>query len=66
MTEQERKNWDYLVAAVQNPQAAYVNARATRYARAIVAVNQELDILERLKKVDSILDDCMVSKADEN
>lgn len=66
MTDQERKNWDYLVAAVQNEQAAYVNARATRYARAIIAVNKQLDILERLKKVDSILDECMVPTTHEN
>ena len=54
MMESDRKNWRYLVAAVQSEQGSYVNAKATRYARAIVAVNKELDILETGKKVDSI------------
>lgn len=46
LTEKQRKNWNYLVAAVQNPQGDYVNARATRYADAIVAVNKQLQLVE--------------------
>lgn len=63
MTERDWKNWEYLVAAVQNPQGSYVNARAERYAQAIVAVNKELDIVRTSKKVDSNLAECMVSEA---
>ena len=66
LSEQDLKNWDYLVAAVQNEQAAYVNARATRYSRAIVAVNKVLDDAGLRKKVDSILTNSVVSKAHDN
>lgn len=61
MTEQDRKNWEYLVAAVQNPQGSYVNARSTRYARAIVAVSKELDSYESREKVDSLFRETVVS-----
>jgi len=46
MNDVDIKNWMYLVAAVQNPQGQYVNARATRYARAIIAANEVIKTLD--------------------
>lgn len=60
LTERERRNWLYLVAAVQNPQGSYVNARAGRYAEAIVAVSRYLDVIESQNKVHSISAGIMV------
>ena len=65
MTERDWQNWDYLVAAVQNEQASYVNARATRYARVIVAVSKVIDDAGLREKVDSILTNCVIETDDE-
>jgi len=46
LDELNKKNWEYLVAAVQNERAAYVNARATRYARAIIAADRVIKSLD--------------------
>jgi hypothetical protein len=66
LTDQDWKNWDYLVAAVQNEQAHYVNARSTRYARVIVAVSKVIDEAGLRQKVDSILTNSVLSDTHEN
>lgn len=57
LNSKDINNWNYLVAAVKNPTAGYINAMAKRYARAILAVDAEM---RRLKNLDSNLPDVVL------
>lgn len=52
LKSKDLNNWTYLVAAVRNPNSNYLNAKAGRYARAIEAVDAELE-RAGLKNLDS-------------